>query len=169
MARSRGPRRTRRRSEQHRERAALALDELDFASIGTLHAFAQRILTLHPIEACIPPRVEVLDEVGSSVASDDRWAIIQRKLLDDDDIGDVLVPALAMGIKLDQLRSLARAFNTDWDLIEDRIVGEPPTTGAARRHRVLRRGGRTSRREQLTAWTPTDKLYGFLAAARGHR
>ncbi len=111
--------------EQHRERAALALDELDFASIGTLHAFAQRILTLHPIEACIPPRVEVLDEVGSSVASDDRWAIIQRKLLDDDDIGEVLVPALAMGIKLDQLRSLARAFNTDWDLIEDRIVGEP--------------------------------------------
>ena len=111
---------------ERRRRAETALDELDFAAIGTLHSFAQRILTWHPIEAQIPPRVEVLDEVGSSVASDDRWAIIQRRLLDDDDIGDVLVPALAIGIKLDQLRSLARAFNTDWDLIEDRIVGEPP-------------------------------------------
>jgi ATP-dependent helicase/nuclease subunit A len=112
---------------EKRQRAEAALDELDFAAIGTLHSFAQRILTLHPIEARIPPRVEVLDEVGSSVASDDRWAVIQRRLLDDDGIGDVLVSALAMGIKLDQLRSLARAFNTDWDLIEDRIVGEPPT------------------------------------------
>lgn len=66
----------------------------------------------------------MLDEVGSSVAADDRWAVIQRKLLDDDAIRPVLVPALAMGIKLDQLRSIARAFNGDWDLIEDRIVGD---------------------------------------------
>ena len=65
---------------------------------------------------------------------DDRWAVIQRRLLDDDDIGDVLVPALAIGIKLDQLRSLARAFNTDWDLIEDRIVGDAAEPAAARRH-----------------------------------
>lgn len=50
--------------------------------------------------------------------------MIQRKLLDDDAIRPVLVPALAMGIKLDQLRSIARAFNGDWDLIEDRIVGD---------------------------------------------
>ena len=53
----------------------------------------------------------------------------------------MLVPALAMGIKLDHLRSLARAFNADWDLIEDRIVGEPPTPELPDADRVLRRGG----------------------------
>ena len=40
-----------------------ALDELDAAAICTLHAFAQRILTEFPIEAGLPPRIEVLDEI----------------------------------------------------------------------------------------------------------
>ncbi|HLS74796.1 MAG TPA: UvrD-helicase domain-containing protein, partial [Actinomycetaceae bacterium] len=45
------------------DRAARALDDLDSAAIGTLHSFAQRILTMHPIEAGLPPLVEVMDEV----------------------------------------------------------------------------------------------------------
>ena len=45
-----------------------ALDELDSAAIGTLHAFAKRILSEHPIEAGLPPLVEVLDEVASGVS-----------------------------------------------------------------------------------------------------
>ena len=45
-----------------------ALDQLDGAAIGTLHSFAQRLLSEHPIEAGLPPRVEVLDEVSSKVA-----------------------------------------------------------------------------------------------------
>ena len=55
-------------------RRAAALDDLDGAAIGTLHSFAQRILTEHPIEAGLPPLIEVLDEVGSSVAFEERWA-----------------------------------------------------------------------------------------------
>ena len=42
--------------------------QLDSAAIGTLHSFAQRLLLEHPIEAGIPPRIEVLDEVESGVA-----------------------------------------------------------------------------------------------------
>ena len=36
-------------------RAEVALEQLDLSAIGTLHSFAQRILTAHPIEAGIPP------------------------------------------------------------------------------------------------------------------
>ena len=50
--------------ETRRIRAQAALDELDTAAIGTLHSFARRILSEHPIEAGIPPLVEVLDEVA---------------------------------------------------------------------------------------------------------
>src|SRR5947207_6002620 len=50
------------------ERCLAALDQLDGAAIGTLHSFAQRILAEHPVEAGLPPRVEVLDEVSSGVA-----------------------------------------------------------------------------------------------------
>ena len=53
------------------------------AAIGTLHSFAQRILSEHPIEAGLPPLVEVLDEVASGVAFDSRWAALRADMLDD--------------------------------------------------------------------------------------
>ncbi|WP_082967870.1 UvrD-helicase domain-containing protein [Mycolicibacterium monacense] len=42
-----------------------ALPVLDGAAIGTLHSFAQRILTEHAIEAGLPPRFSVNDEIAS--------------------------------------------------------------------------------------------------------
>jgi ATP-dependent helicase/nuclease subunit A len=104
------------------DRAAQALDDLDGAAIGTLHSFAQRILTMHPIEAGLPPLIEVLDEVGSSVAFDNRWAVMQRELLDDEQLAPAVLLALAAGVRLEHLRSLARAFQSDWDLIESHVL-----------------------------------------------
>lgn len=91
-------------SEEDKDRAATALDDLDGAAIGTLHSFAQRILTMHPIEAGLPPLLEVLDEVGSSVAFDARWSVMQRELLDDEALAQSVRLALAAGAKLEQLR-----------------------------------------------------------------
>jgi ATP-dependent exoDNAse (exonuclease V) beta subunit len=102
--------------------AATALEELDGAAIGTLHSFAQRILGTHPIEAGLPPLIEVLDEVASSVAFDERWSVMQRELLDDNEVAEPLLLAFAAGVNLDKLRSLARAFGDNWDLIEDRVL-----------------------------------------------
>ncbi|HEU0287580.1 MAG TPA: UvrD-helicase domain-containing protein, partial [Nocardioidaceae bacterium] len=111
-------------SDSRERLAADALDDLDGAAIGTLHSFAQRILTTHPIEAGLPPLVEVLDEVASSVAFDARWSVLQRELLDDESLAQPVRLALAAGVKLDHLRSLARAFQSDWDLIEDRVLSQ---------------------------------------------
>jgi len=83
-----------------RQTAEQALDDLDGAAIGTLHAFGQRLLTEHPIEAGLPPIIEVLDEVGSSVAFDERWSELQAELLDDDDIAAPLLLGMAMGMRL---------------------------------------------------------------------
>jgi ATP-dependent exoDNAse (exonuclease V) beta subunit len=106
-------------------RARTALEDLDAAAIGTLHAFAQRLLTGHPIEAALPPLIEVLDEVASSVSFEERWQALRVQLLDDDDLADTLLVALSAGITLDHLRSLARAFGADWDLIDDRVLSAP--------------------------------------------
>jgi ATP-dependent exoDNAse (exonuclease V) beta subunit len=103
-----------------------ALDDLDSASIGTLHSFAQQLLLAHPIEAGLPPLIEVLDEVGSSVAFEERWAELQQQLLDDDSIAEPLLLAMAVGVELKHLRSLARLFGNDWDLIGDRVLVDPP-------------------------------------------
>ena len=50
------------------DRAAAALDELDGAAVSTLQHVAQRLLSEHPIEAGLPPRIEVLDDIGSQLA-----------------------------------------------------------------------------------------------------
>jgi ATP-dependent helicase/nuclease subunit A len=109
------------RTEQ-RERALAALDDLDTAAIGTLHSFAQRILSEHPIEAGIPPLIEVLDEVGSSVAFEERWSQLRTELLDDPTMTATINMALATGISLDHVRSLTTKLNSDWDLVKERVV-----------------------------------------------
>ena len=105
-----------------RARAAAALDELDTAAIGTLHSFAQRILSEHPIEAGIPPLIEVLDEVGSSVAFEGRWTQLRTELLDDPTMSATINMALATDISLDQVRSLITKLNSDWDLVREYVV-----------------------------------------------
>lgn len=101
-----------------------AVEDLDHAAIGTIHSFAQRLLATFPIQAGMPPLVEVLDEVASSVAFDERWSVAQRRLLDDESLAAPLGLLLGAGRKLDDLRSLARAFGNDWDLIADRVLAQ---------------------------------------------
>ncbi len=113
-----------------RERAETALDGLDLAAIGTLHSFAQRILGEHPIEAGVPPLIEVLDEVASSVAFESRWAQMRGELLDDPGMAVTLEMAWATGITLDHVRALIAKLNSDWDLVASHVLGsgvpEPP-------------------------------------------
>ncbi|MFL0411127.1 UvrD-helicase domain-containing protein [Microbacterium paludicola] len=124
-------------------RARQALEDLDTAAIGTLHSFAQRILAAFPIQAGMPPLMEVLDEVGSSVAFEARWAQMWRAVLDDDTLSAPLLFALDADVKPDHFRSLARAFGNDWDLIDSHVLNEPvrafaiPDTEALVRQAIL--------------------------------
>ena len=104
--------------EETRRRATQALDDLDSAAIGTLHSFARRILMAHPVEAGLPPLVEVADEVASQVAFEQRWRLLLEELLVDPAVQDALVMALDMGLRTEHLRSLARDFDADWDLLD---------------------------------------------------
>jgi ATP-dependent exoDNAse (exonuclease V) beta subunit len=114
--------------EEARRRATQALDDLDSAAIGTLHSFARRILMAHPVQAGLPPLVEVADEVASQVAFEQRWRLLLEDLLIDPGVQDALVMALDMGVRTEHLRALARSFDADWDLIEPRVlVGPTPS------------------------------------------
>lgn len=129
--------------DEERARALAALEDLDGAAIGTLHSFAQRILAAFPIQAGMPPVVEVLDEVGSSVAFEARWSQTWRELLDDERLSAPLELLLAANIGADQLRSLMRALGNDWDLIASHVVHEPapamvlPEVDALRRQAIV--------------------------------
>ena len=97
----------------------------------TLHAFAQRLLTEHPLDAGLPPRVEVADEVTSQLAFDERWAALVDELLDDDRLRAEPGDEEALAILLDEptglraLRAVALAFEGSWDLVAEHVAGQP--------------------------------------------
>ena len=107
-----------------RERCERALDELDDAAICTLHSFAQRILTAFPVEAGLPPRIEVHDEVSSLLSFDERWRQTRDDLLDDPELEAAVIVVLAAGATPEHLRRVAEHLDDNWDLL-DRIGASP--------------------------------------------
>jgi ATP-dependent exoDNAse (exonuclease V) beta subunit len=97
---------------------AAALDVLDRAAICTLHAFAQRVLSEHAIEAGLPPRFSVLDEIESDEVFDRRWEEMLDRLLDDPVLEMPVRVIAACGRPLDDLRQLAVQLRDNWDLLE---------------------------------------------------
>jgi ATP-dependent helicase/nuclease subunit A len=117
--------RTRAYADGDADRTALAdaaLDDLDGAAIGTLHSFAQRLLSEHPIEAGIPPLLEVQDEVSSQVGFQARWTALRADLLEDPQVRQPLLLGLAAGMTLEQLRAVAYAFHTEWDRLPVHVL-----------------------------------------------
>src|SRR5688572_18955705 len=111
------------------ELCRVAVAQLDGAAIGTLHSFAQRLLSEHPVEARLPPKVEVLDEVSSAVAFDRRWTRVLDQLLDDPTLERTILLLHAANVDPAKLRSLALAFERSWDLVDDLVpasCAEPP-------------------------------------------
>ncbi|MGI8425039.1 MAG: UvrD-helicase domain-containing protein [Actinomycetota bacterium] len=108
------------------ERCRTALEQLDAAAIGTLHSFAQRLLTENPIEAGLPPRVEVLDEVESQVEFERRWSAFRDQMLADKQLERTILLLIASGVRHGALRALAAAFDDNWDLVEERVAQDEP-------------------------------------------
>ncbi|MBI4884437.1 MAG: UvrD-helicase domain-containing protein [Actinobacteria bacterium] len=107
--------------------AKVALTDLDMAPVGTLHAFARRVLNEFPIEAQLPPRFAVLDEVQSATAFHERFSDFLEALLDD--------PQSVRLVELCQHdnfgienggRRMADDFQSNWDLVEDRVSPNLP-------------------------------------------
>jgi len=111
------------------ERCRRAIDALDAAAIGTLHAFAQRLLREHPVEAGLPPAIEVMDEIGSQVAFEERWSVFRERLFTEPGLERVVLLAFSLGVRLSHIEDIAAAFDADWDLVAERVpleAAEPP-------------------------------------------
>ena len=148
-------------SEDARARCREAVDQLDGAAIGTLHAFAQRILAENPIEAGLPPRIEVADEVTSDLAFERRWEAFRDELLEDEGLRRPLLLLLAADVNVAALRALALAFDQNWDLVAERVPlerVEPPPLHQVIAPALDRIGEVCRYRSECT--DPTDKLSG---------
>ncbi len=101
------------------DRCRAAVAQVDGAAISTLHSFAQRILRDHPLEAGLPPGLTMLDQIQSAVDFQERWDDFLERLYADDRHQRVIVRALALGIGERHLHAIAKAFNENWDLVDD--------------------------------------------------
>jgi ATP-dependent exoDNAse (exonuclease V) beta subunit len=114
---------------EERERCRAAAGEVDAAAIETLHGFAQRILSSYPLEAGLPPIIEVQDETRASIAFAQRWDEFIDRLLDDPELEGPLLRAFVLRLRPEQLREVAREFHRHWDRLEDAALesGEAET------------------------------------------
>ena len=101
-----------------RQMFADASEQLDHAAIETLHAFAGRILRLHPIEAGLPPGYQVVDESQASLKFAERWESALDEILENEELADPLLTAFDAGIELSHFEAVARALHQDWDRAE---------------------------------------------------
>ena len=121
---------------EERDRALAALADADLAAISTLHGFASRLLNEFAIEAKLPPRVRVLDEVSSQLAHEERWKQFVDRLYDDPTHEVALVRAALLKVALERryageatLQDIAIELNDSWDRLVGSTESEPPVIG----------------------------------------
>ncbi|MEU2004572.1 UvrD-helicase domain-containing protein [Rhodococcus sp. NPDC019627] len=112
------------------DRRATALGQVDTAAIGTLHAFAARIVAEHPLEAGVPPRIRVVDAMGSQLAFERRWQRMRSALFPDDaasEVGQAMKVIVTAGASLEQIRDLADRLDRHWDrlALPEQVPGLP--------------------------------------------
>src|SRR4051794_11080286 len=116
------------RAAKSEPQLAGAVAEVDDAVISTLHAFAQRILMEHPLEARLPPTVEVLDEIQAGLAFEQRWGAFLDQLLGDERYADVVLRGMATGLRWDAVEHIGRGLGDHWDRLEEPSGGAEAAT-----------------------------------------
>ena len=103
--------------DRARRRCQDALAELDDAALTTLHGFAQRLLSEHPLEAGLPPVFEVLDEIRARVRFEQRWGELVDRLFADPALEETLLVGLVLGVEFRHLRDGARIMDDNHDRV----------------------------------------------------
>jgi ATP-dependent exoDNAse (exonuclease V) beta subunit len=115
-----------------RQRCVQALADVDLAALSTLHGFASRLLSEFAIDAGLPPRVWVLDEVSSQLAHEARWERFVDRLYADPANASVLTRAQLVGVAFEPqyqghatLKDVAVELNGNWDRLLTTAAADP--------------------------------------------
>ncbi len=102
-----------------------AAGQVESAAFSTLHSFALRVLSDHPIEAGLPPGFGVVDEITSTLEFDESWRVFVGRIGDDMSLLELQERAAALTIDLRHFAPVARRFDDNWDLLE-LVTPQPP-------------------------------------------
>ena len=113
------------------DRIRQAIDEIDQASIQTIHSFASQILRERPLPAGLPPGWATLDAIESNQQFADAWDNWLDNALGQDgdaELQDSLRYLLGINIGVEKWRQLALSFSDNYDHLrgEDSIALDFP-------------------------------------------
>ena len=115
-------------SDVERELCTEGVQDLDHASIQTLHSFAGSILRERPIEAGLPPLFETMDAIASDISFDEAWSGWIESTLDGDgdrpDLEEALSLGFSLGLTVDNLKDIALRFYRNYDLLDGVVFGD---------------------------------------------
>ena len=114
------------RDAAERERCKRGVEDIDQASIQTLHSFSTAILRERPLEAELPPSFEVMDEVAGSLSFEEKWSDWLGEALTDESVVPTLPTSLALGLTTAHLRDIAVKFHDNYDLLESAQFDDAP-------------------------------------------
>ena len=126
------------------DRCRAALENLESASIQTLHSFAGALLRERPLEAGLPPGFEVADPIASDLAFDEAWQGWLDTALDSAEAAGSMRQAIRLGLRPDNLHEMAKIFHDNYDRLNNPFPApaypEPRTAGelAGARHEISR-------------------------------
>ncbi|MCH8109535.1 MAG: UvrD-helicase domain-containing protein, partial [Chloroflexi bacterium] len=113
-------------TQEERERCHRGVEDLDQASIQTLHSFAANLLQERPLEAGLPPSFEIMDTISGELAFDEVWTAWLDSAMEDTELAPALSLAFSLGLSPVHLRSVALRFHADYDQIMDVTFDGPP-------------------------------------------
>ncbi|MCL4422574.1 MAG: UvrD-helicase domain-containing protein [Actinobacteria bacterium] len=97
--------------------APAALADLDRAAVGTIHAFAYRLLAEADARSGLPPALEILDSGSEALDFYNRWREFTDELIRSAEEPRWLRRGLTIGVKLANLREAALYMQGHWDRI----------------------------------------------------
>ena len=120
-------------SDDRRNLCRQGVEQLDSASIQTLHSFAGALLQERPLEAGLPPSFDTMDAIESDLAFEESWAQWIDAALDDAALQPHFLMTFSLGLTIDGLREIAVKFHENYDLLADVVfaVDSAPNTGAS--------------------------------------
>lgn len=104
-----------------RARVLKALDGIDQAAFQTIDSFTLSVLREKPLEAALPPVIELMDAVEAEIEFRDRWNEWLDFALGEGDVPDAIACAVRLGMNdpVRRLYDLAQAFHRHYELVRD--------------------------------------------------
>ncbi len=149
-------------------RCRQGIADLDHATICTLHSFAGQLLRECPMAAGLPPGFDTSDEIVADLKFNDAWKDwLNQVLAEDAPPARDFSLALALNIRLEHIKALARIFHENYINLEgatfsDNVAAPQNNVGAL----LGERWDELDRLRQCSKNSPGDALFDHVERLR---